>query len=134
VSLRKVSTDCSRRSEVTGFFPSTRRELSPRPIPSCIRPPEIRLRVANRLEVTVMSRTAGLVTQVPSRMFFVFAAIKVSSGYGSSQSMWESKIHPYSKPADSACRVSAMMRSTGMSGFMVMPNFIGSAPDVNPRC
>jgi acetyl esterase/lipase len=40
-------------------------------MPSCILFPEIRFSVANRLEVTVMSRTAGFVTQVPSRIFLV---------------------------------------------------------------
>src|SRR5882762_1780983 len=45
-----------------------------------IHPPEIRLSVAKRLDVTVMSRVAGLVTQVPSRIFFVLLAMSVSSG------------------------------------------------------
>ena len=93
-------------------------------MPSCIRPFEIKFNVANRLDVTVKSRVAGFVTQVPSSMFFVFAAINASIGYGSSHSTCESKIQPYSKPAASAWRVSARMRSTVISGLMVKPNFM----------
>ena len=32
-------------TQLTGFLPITRRELSPRPMPSSMRPPEIKLRV-----------------------------------------------------------------------------------------
>ena len=119
-----MTTARSNSAGVTGFLPSTRRELSPRPIPNSMRPPEIRFRVANRLAVTVRSRTAGLVTQGPSRIFRVAFAIKVSSGYGSFHSTCESKIQPYSNPASSACRVRATIRSTEISGLMVMPNFM----------
>ena len=94
-------------------------------MPSSIRPPEIRFRVANKLAVTVKSRVAGLVTQVPRRMRLVFAAISVSSGYGSFHSTCESKIQPYSNPALSPCFVRLTMRSTEMSGFSVIPNCIG---------
>src|ERR1700686_1753687 len=80
VRSRKSFTDSSNCATVTGFLPSTRRELSPRPMPSCMRPPEIKFSVANRLDVTVMSRVAGFVTQVPSRIFFVFVAMSVSMG------------------------------------------------------
>src|SRR6202007_1672909 len=73
VRSRKVFTAVSSCDQLTGFLPSTRLELSPRPIPSSIRPPEIRFSVANKLEVTVRSRTAGLVTSVPSRIPRVFA-------------------------------------------------------------
>ena len=48
-------------------------------MPNCIRPCEIRFSVANRLAVTVRSRTAGLVTQVPRRMCVVFVAINRST-------------------------------------------------------
>ena len=47
--------------------------------------------MANRLDVTVMSRTAGFVTQVPKRIVLVFAAIRASSGYGSFHKTCESK-------------------------------------------
>ena len=122
VRSRKIFTAVSSCDQLTGFLPSTRLELSPRPMPSSILPPEIRFSVANRLAVTVRSRTAGLVTQVPKRMRCVFAAISASKGYGSFHRTWESKIHPYSKPAASAWRVKPRMRSTEMSGFSVMPN------------
>ncbi len=98
VRSRNSATAASSCDQLTGFLPITRRELSPRPMPSSIRPPEIRLSVANKLAVTVKSRVAGLVTQVPSRMRFVFVAISVSSGYGSFHKTWESKIQPYSNP------------------------------------
>jgi len=64
----------------TGFWPSTRRELSPRPIPITIRPPEISFRVASALAVTVGSRVPGLVTQGPILIFVVLAAISVKIG------------------------------------------------------
>ena len=59
---------------------SLRRELSPRPMPICMRCPEMMSRVANRLAVTVRSRTAGLVTHGPSFMRRVLAAMRVRSG------------------------------------------------------
>ena len=124
VSSRKSATAHSSSAGVTGFLPSTLRELSPRPIPNCIRPPEMRLSVAKRLAVTVRSRTAGLVTQGPNLMLRVAVAINVSSGYGSFHKTWESKIQPYSNPASSACRVSATIRSTEISGLRVIPNFM----------
>jgi len=77
---RSVAEDADEFLEVFecgGFFPSTRRELSPRPMPSSMRPCEARLRVANRLAETVTSRTAGFVTQVPRRIFLVLAAMSV---------------------------------------------------------
>src|SRR6202034_215795 len=52
----------------------------------------------------------------------VLAAMSASNGYGSFHKTCESKIHPYWKPAASAWRVKARMRSTEMSGFSVMPN------------
>ncbi len=122
VRSRKIFTAVSNCDQLTGFLPSTRRELSPRPMPSSILPPEIRFSVANRLDVTVRSRTAGFVTRVPSRIRSVFAAISVSNGYGSIHKTWESKSHPNWNPAASACRVRLTMRSTEMSGFSVMPN------------
>ena len=75
--IRTASPSCA---SVVGFFPSTRRALSPRPIPRSIRPPEMTLRVASALAVTLGSRVAGLVTQVPRRMRVVLSAISVSSG------------------------------------------------------
>ena len=65
---------CSICSTVTGFWPITRLALSPRPMPTSIRPPETSWRVAIALAVTVMSRVAGLVTQGPSRTRSVLAA------------------------------------------------------------
>src|SRR5438270_8078270 len=93
-------------------------------MPSSIRPPDIRFRVANKLAVTVRSLVAGLVTHVPRRMRLVLAAISVSRGYGSFHNTCESNIQPYLKPAASACLVRPTMRSTEMSGFSVMPNCI----------
>ena len=61
-------------------------------MPSSMRPWVARFKVAKRLEETVTSRTAGFVTQVPRRIFSVAAPIKVSSGKGSFQMTWESKI------------------------------------------
>ena len=63
---------------VVGFLSITRRELSPRPMPNTIRPPDTRFRVANALAVTSIVRTRGLVTQVPSRIRSVFCAISPS--------------------------------------------------------
>jgi hypothetical protein len=57
-------------------------------------------------------------------MLWVAFAIRVNSGYGSFQSTWESKIHPYSNPEASACRVNATIRSTEISGLRVIPNFM----------
>src|SRR5437773_10502205 len=111
----------SRFSSVVGFLPRTRRELSPRPMPSSMRPWEARLRVAKRLAEPVTSRTAGLVTQVPRRIVFVLEAMSVRSGNGSFQMTWESKIQPKEKPLDSAWRVRLRIRSIEMSGLMVMP-------------
>src|SRR5690348_5867670 len=91
-------------------------------MPSSIRPPEIRLSVANKLAVTVRSRAAGFVTHVPKRMRLVFAATRANRGYGSFHKTCESKTQPYSNPAASAWRVKPTMRSTEMSGFKVMPN------------
>ena len=71
-------------------------------MPSSMRPPEAKLRVANKLAETVTSRTAGFVTQVPRRILSVLAAMSVRSGKGSFQMTWESKIQPKEKPQVSA--------------------------------
>ena len=71
---------CLKWATVVGFFPITRRELSPRPIPSTMRPPERAFSVARALAVTSTVRTRGLVTQVPKRMRSVLSAISVSNG------------------------------------------------------
>ena len=71
---------CSRVFMVVGDWPSERTEESPRPIPRSMRPPEISSSVASALAVTLGSRVAGFVTQVPRRMCVVFRAISVSSG------------------------------------------------------
>ncbi len=128
VRSRNSATAASNCDQLTGFFPMTRRELSPRPMPSSIRPPEIRLSVANKLAVTVKSRVAGFVTHVPSRMRCVLVAISVSRGYGSFHKTWESKIQPYSNPAASAWRVKPTMRSIEISGFSAMPNCMAESP------
>src|SRR5256885_6887716 len=122
VRSRNSFTAASNCDQLTGFLPMTRRELSPRPMPSSMRPPEIKFRVANRLAVTVRSRVAGLVTHVPSRMRCVLVAIRVKSGYGSFHKTCESKIQPYLNPALSAWRVKATTRSMEMSGLIVNPN------------
>ena len=69
-----------RPATVVGRCPRTRRELSPRPMPISMRPPEMRFSVANRLAVTVRSQTAGLVTIVPSRTLLVLAANRARIG------------------------------------------------------
>ena len=79
---------------MVGFLPITRRALSPRPMPRSIRPPLISFSVASADAVTVTSRVAGLVTQVPRRIRSVAVAISVSSGYGSRHRTWLSKIQP----------------------------------------
>ena len=94
MSERITETACSKCSIVAGFFPMTRRDESPRPMARSIRPPEMTFSVARRLAVTVGSRTIGLVTSVPSRIFRVSPAIRVSSGYGSCQSTCESNDQP----------------------------------------
>ena len=75
-----ILTALSRTRVLTGPLPRTRWALSPRPIPRSMRPPLISSSVASTLAVTVMSRVAGLVTQVPRRMRSVLTAISVSSG------------------------------------------------------
>ena len=132
--LRKMWTNSSRFSSVVGFLPRTRRELSPRPMPSSMRPWEARLRVAKRLAETVTSRTAGLVTQVPRRIFLVLEAMSVRSGNGSFQMTWESKIQPKEKPLDSAWRVRLRIRSIEMSGLMVMPKSMENGPPQPAGC
>src|SRR5258708_38159143 len=82
LSARKTRTNSSRFSSVVGFLPRTRRELSPRPIPSCMRPCESTFKVANKLADTVTSRTAGFLTQVPKGTVFVFSGIKGGRGEG----------------------------------------------------
>ncbi len=91
---RITSADSSSIAIEVGGFPSTRRALSPRPIPRSIRPPESSWRVASPLAVTVGSRVAGFVTHVPRRMCSVAVAMSVRRTYASRQSTWLSKIHP----------------------------------------
>src|SRR5438445_13676405 len=97
-------------------------------MPSSMRPWEARVKVAKRLAETVTSRTAGLVTQVPRRIFLVLAAIRVRSGNGSFQMTWESKIQPKEKPEDSAWLVRLRILSIEMSGLMVIPKSINALP------
>ncbi len=73
-------TACSSVFMVVGGLPSDRTELSPRPIPRSIRPPEISSSVAIALAVTLGSRVAGFVTHVPRRMRVVLRAISVRRG------------------------------------------------------
>src|SRR5258708_29220399 len=89
---------------------------------------DARLRMAKRLAETVTSRAAGLVTQVPRRIFLVLAAMRVRRGKGSFQMTWESKIQPKEKPEDSAWRVRLRILSMEMSGLMVMPKSISALP------
>ena len=86
-----------------------------------MRPPDSSWSTARTLAVTVGSRVAGLVTHVPSRIRLLFCAMSVRSTYGSFQSTWLSKSHPYVKPADSAKRVSEATRSSEWSGLRVKP-------------
>ena len=85
---------CSRVAIVVGALPTTRRALSPRPMPRSMRPPESSSSTASSEAVTLGSRVAGLVTHVPRRIVVVAWAMSVSSGYGSRQSTWESNIQP----------------------------------------
>ena len=107
---------------VVGGLPSTRRAESPRPMPRSIRPPESSSSVASDDAVTDGSRVAGFVTHVPEPEAGVASAISVSRGYGSRHSTWLSNSQPWSKPAASAWRVSASVRSIVWSGLSVNPN------------
>ena len=49
-------------------------------MPRSMRPPVISLSVASAEAVTVMSRVAGFVTQVPRRISLVSAPMRVSNG------------------------------------------------------
>src|SRR5260370_3995834 len=89
---------------------------------------EGRLSGGKRLGEKVTSRAAGFVTQVPKRMVFVFAAIRVKRGKGSFQMTCESKIQPKEKPQASAWRVRLRIRSMEMSGLMVMPKSMETRP------
>jgi len=90
--------------ERSGFLAKDARELSPRPMPSSMRPWEARLSVAKRLAETVTSRTAGLVTQVRGRIFLGVGGMRVRRGNGSFQMTWESK-SAEGEAGDSAWRV-----------------------------
>ena len=79
---------------LVGGLPSTRRALSPRPIPRSIRPPLSSSRTASADAVTLGSRVAGFVTQVPSRSRSLACAIRVSSTYASRHRTWLSKTQP----------------------------------------
>ncbi len=63
-------------------------------MPRSIRPPVISFIVAREEAVTVTSRVAGFVTQVPRRMRVVASPISVRIGYGSRQMTCESNIQP----------------------------------------
>ncbi len=91
-SARSLISLAARSSSatVTGRCPTTRRALSPRPMPMSIRPPEMSFRVASALAVTVGSLVAGLVTHGPMRIREVAAAIRAKTGYTSCHSTWES--------------------------------------------
>ena len=79
-SARITCTASSSWPMVVGDLPSTRRAESPRPMPRSMRPPLSSSRTARADAVTVGSRVAGFVTQVPSRIAVVAWAISVSSG------------------------------------------------------
>jgi hypothetical protein len=111
VSERTMRQHSSRYATVVGFLPITRRALSPRPMPRSMRPPVTSLSVASAEAVTVMSRVAGFVTQVPRRMWVVAAPMRVSSGYGSRHRTCESNIQPYAKPLASARFARSTLRS-----------------------
>src|SRR5260370_35554384 len=89
---------------------------------------EGRLSGGKRVGGTVTSRTAGVVSQVPRRIFLVLAAVRVRSGEGSFQMTWESKMQPKEKPEDSAWRVRLRILSIEMSGLMVMPKSMAIDP------
>src|SRR5260370_42705219 len=82
LSARKTRTNPSRFSSVVGFLPRTRRELSPRPIPSCMRPCESTFKVANKLADTVTSRTAGISNEGARCKFFLFFCLNEGSREG----------------------------------------------------
>ena len=63
-------------------------------MPRSMRPPDSSLSTASADAVTVGSRVAGLVTQVPRRRVVVAWAISVSSGYGSRHRTWLSNSQP----------------------------------------
>ena len=134
----KVTARPSTRSRMTeiasssvfmlvGGLPSTRRALSPRPIPRSMRPPLSSLSTASADAVTLGSRVAGLVTQVPRRIVVVASAISVRSTYGSRHRTWLSKSQPWVKPLASARRVRSSVRRMSFSGLSVNPK---SMPDV----
>ena len=74
-------------ANVVGLPLVTRTAESPRPIPMMVRLPNISLRVANALAVTVQSRVAGLVTMGPTITLRVSLRICVKIGNGSSHRM-----------------------------------------------
>ena len=74
-------------ANVVGLPLVTRTAESPRPIPMTVRLPNISLRVANALAVTVQSRVAGLVTMGPTITLRVSLRICVKIGNGSSHRM-----------------------------------------------
>ena len=77
--------------------------------------------------VTLGSRVAGFVTQVPRRIVGRGPAISVSSGYGRATGRASRTASRSSKPAASAWRVRASVRSMVWSGLSVNPNCM-SAP------
>ena len=79
---------------VVGGLPSTRRALSPRPMPRSIRPPLSSSRVASADAVTLGSRVAGLVTHVPRRIRSVLWTMSVKSTYASRHRTWLSNSQP----------------------------------------
>src|SRR5439155_16301213 len=122
---------------LVGGLPSTRRALSPRPIPRSMRPPEISSRTARVEAVTLGSRVAGLVTQVPSRIRSVACARSARRTYGSRHRTWLSKSQPYENPLASARRASSTSWSYRCSGLSVNPKSIpegGLRPDEVAVC
>ena len=105
---------------MVGGLPSTRRALSPRPMPRSIRPLLISFSSARVDAVTDGSRVAGLVTHVPSRMLLGVPAIRVSAGYGSRHRTWESNTQPWAKPRPRPAR-QVECRPVSFSSLRVNP-------------
>src|SRR5574338_918981 len=121
---RMTSIASSRVFMVVGGLPSTRRALSPRPMPRSMRPPLSSSSTPSAEAVTLGSRVAGFVTQVPRRMRWVASAITVSRTYGSRHRTWLSNSQPYANPFASARLARSMVRSTLLSGLSVKPKSI----------
>ena len=83
-------------------------------MPHTVRLPNISLRVAYTLAVTVQSRVAGLVTIGPTTTLRVSERIWLKMTYGSSHKMWESNVQTWVNPYASARLASDNARRGGV--------------------